>query len=683
MESRPTKLGKYEILAELGRGGFGVVYQARDTFLERTVAIKVLKPDLLMDPTFVERFQREAKAAARLVHPNIVFIYEMTEEQGQQFLVMQYLQGLALDKIIATERVLPLDRTSDILTQIASALDYAHARGFLHRDIKPSNIIVGEDGHATLTDFGLVRAVEDTGLTTSGQTFGSAKYMSPEQAQGKALDQRSDIYSLGIVFYQMLTGEVPFDADSTPAILYKQVNEPPPDLCAKRPDLPAETDRLVKRALAKDPAERFASAGEFAQAIAALVRDIAERADRDARLAQWYGEAVQLVEQSHWAAALARCGQIIAVDPAYRDVGALLKRANEGLANEEERTRRLQELQAAYERGSNLLAEGRYEEAIRIFENLLAMDSQFPNAAQQLEKARSLRERQISEKRARLERLYQEACEAYAVAVQKAKQVFSEDSRFPDPQGLARLVDLDRKLKSPPLDWQAKIKQHRKVYLILAWTGATLLGWTAGWAMLMWLFTFLSNDAYKIVQPFVFRLLAGGLGGLLAGAGQWLVLRFVVGRERFWILTTAAGWVISEILFGAASQPMSREMGWTIYGVFTGTLVGGVIGGLQYLILRRRLPQAYLWIPFSAIGLGIARTVFETTVQRGVFWKVNPLFWSVAWDIAWKIAGWRSVERVQTVVHTSLNGALEGLLFGIITALGLVFLTRNTQANNR
>jgi hypothetical protein len=237
-----------------------------DTTLDRTVALKVLAPHLLWDPTFVQRFQREAEVSANLDHPHIVTIYEVSQIEGVYLIAMQFLAGRTLSQLLEAEGPLPVSRVQAIIEQLVSALDYAHARGFVHRDIKPSNIMVADDGRATLTDFGLVKAGEGTQLTASGMVFGTPEYMSPEQAEGKVLDAQSDIYSLGVVLYEMLAGRAPFVADTTPAVMYKHVHEPPP-LEELPSDLPQGVVAVVEKALAKKGEDRFASAGEMAAAL--------------------------------------------------------------------------------------------------------------------------------------------------------------------------------------------------------------------------------------------------------------------------------------------------------------------------------------------------------------------------------------------------------------------------------
>jgi serine/threonine protein kinase len=278
-DSVPEKLGKYKIIEEVGRGGFAAVYKAVDTTLDRTVALKVLAPHLLWDPTFVQRFQREAKVAANLDHPNIVTIHEVSQIEGVYIIAMQFLEGRTLGQILKAEGPLPVSRVQAIVEQIASALDYAHARDFVHRDIKPSNVIVADDGRATLTDFGLVKAGEGTQLTASGVVFGTPEYMSPEQAEGKTLDARSDIYSLGVVLYEMLVGRAPFVADTTPAVMYKHVHEPPP-LEELPSDLPQGVVAVVEKALAKKREARYQNAGEMVAALQQTVSGVVVEAER-------------------------------------------------------------------------------------------------------------------------------------------------------------------------------------------------------------------------------------------------------------------------------------------------------------------------------------------------------------------------------------------------------------------
>lgn len=268
LEPQPGQhLGKYEIVSEIGRGGMAVVYKAYDPSLQRHVALKVLSPRLMSDEQIIRRFEREATTAANLKHPNIVVIHDVGHAEGFQFLVMELLEGRTLREEIKAIGALPVTRVAPIIAQVASALDYAHQRGLIHRDVKPSNIILGTDDHATLTDFGLVRAMSGSRLTEVGSALGTLDYMPPEQLGGEEIDRRADIYSLGVVVYESLTAQMPFTAN-TPYTLMRQVlYEPPPPLSRAVPQLSPAVDRVVAQALAKSPHDRFRTAGEFAMAL--------------------------------------------------------------------------------------------------------------------------------------------------------------------------------------------------------------------------------------------------------------------------------------------------------------------------------------------------------------------------------------------------------------------------------
>jgi len=233
----------------------------------------MLHPHLLVDPTFVLRFRQEAGAAANLRHPNIVVIHEVGEIDGTYYIAMEYLPGTPLDELIKKEGPLALPRAAKIIKQIASALDYAHERGFIHRDVKSGNIIVAEHDHASLTDFGLVRAAEGTMLTSTGRVMGTPEYMSPEQAQGREIDYRTDLYSLGVVAYEALTARVPFRGETPTATHYMHVHEEPPRPTLMNPDLTKEMEAPILKALAKDPQQRYQSGKELSDALERPVKD--------------------------------------------------------------------------------------------------------------------------------------------------------------------------------------------------------------------------------------------------------------------------------------------------------------------------------------------------------------------------------------------------------------------------
>jgi hypothetical protein len=266
-----SELAGYRIVRPLGRGGMGVVYLAEQLRLGRLVALKIIAPELSADATFRARFERESRVAASIDHPNVVPVYEADEADGLLFIAMRYVEGTDLRGLITSSGRLEPARAANLVAQVGSALDVAHARGLVHRDVKPANVLVtGGDGseHAYLTDFGLTKQVgsQAGGLTVSGQWVGTVDYVAPEQVSGGAVSARSDVYSLGCVLHHCVTGTVPYPHDSDMAKLYAHVHGDVPSPRAAAPDVPDELDRVIRRALAKDPAERFPSAGDLGRA---------------------------------------------------------------------------------------------------------------------------------------------------------------------------------------------------------------------------------------------------------------------------------------------------------------------------------------------------------------------------------------------------------------------------------
>ena len=250
----------------LGHGGMAVVYRARQESLDRTVAVKVLSENLAASTQFMERFRREARTAANLRHPNVITVHDFGEdERGVPYLVLEYIEGPTLADLMDVG--LDDSRIPDLLDQIAAGLDYAHAHGVIHRDIKPGNVLTTEDGRVVLADFGLAWLLEGAHLTMTGGVIGTPEYMSPEQAAGEPIDHRSDVYALGVVLYEMLVGERPFIAETPIAVLLKHLQDPAPSVLLARPDLPPAVGDVLAKVLVKDPADRYASAGELARAI--------------------------------------------------------------------------------------------------------------------------------------------------------------------------------------------------------------------------------------------------------------------------------------------------------------------------------------------------------------------------------------------------------------------------------
>ncbi|MBI5889178.1 MAG: serine/threonine protein kinase [Nitrosomonadales bacterium] len=261
-----SHLGRYEIVGELGQGAMGVVYKATDPLIDRIVAIKTITLSLAMEEReeYEARFYQEAKAAGRLSHPNIVTIYDVGRCGDIAYIAMEFLQGRELRDMLNDEKLLPVDQVIDIVAQVAQGLAYAHEHGIIHRDIKPSNIMVGRDGHVKITDFGIARMASAAVRTQTGMVLGSPKYMSPEQVMGKLTDQRSDVFSLGVMLYEMLTGNPPFLGENVNAIMYQTLNaipQPPSSLNVAVPDM---LNFIVAKALAKDVEHRYQNAGDLA-----------------------------------------------------------------------------------------------------------------------------------------------------------------------------------------------------------------------------------------------------------------------------------------------------------------------------------------------------------------------------------------------------------------------------------
>lgn len=255
---------RYEIIEKVGNGGMATVYKAEDKVLKRNVAVKILRDEFTTDEEFIKRFEIEAQSAARLVHPNIVSIFDVGVEENLYYIVMELIQGKTLKEIIIEERgPLPWKWSVNVAIQIASALEMAHKNNIIHRDIKPHNIIITEDGIAKVTDFGIAKAVSNSTITAFGTTIGSVHYFSPEHARGGFTDAKSDLYSLGVVMYEMVTGKVPFDADTPVSVALKHMQEDPEEPIELNPNLPGAVNKIIMKALKKDTTLRYQTASEM------------------------------------------------------------------------------------------------------------------------------------------------------------------------------------------------------------------------------------------------------------------------------------------------------------------------------------------------------------------------------------------------------------------------------------
>ncbi len=261
-----SHLGRYEIISELGQGAMGVVYKATDPLIDRTVAIKTINLGLAQEEKeeYEARFYQEAKAAGRLSHPNIVTIYDVGKSGDVAYIAMEFLQGREVRDILNDGQALPVEQVLDIVSQVALGLAYAHEHGIVHRDVKPSNIMMIRDGHVKITDFGIARMESAAVRTQTGMVLGSPKYMSPEQVMGKLIDQRSDIFSLGVMLYEMLTGKAPFVGENVNAIMYQTLNGVPPPPSTVNPLVPDMLNFIVAKALAKGLDDRYQNAKDLA-----------------------------------------------------------------------------------------------------------------------------------------------------------------------------------------------------------------------------------------------------------------------------------------------------------------------------------------------------------------------------------------------------------------------------------
>jgi hypothetical protein len=337
LTSKPTHIGSYDIVAVIGRGGMGTVFKATDPRIGRAVAIKVLTA-AADDPDLLDRFYREAKYTGNLQHQNIVTVYELGHQDGVPYLVMEYLEGVSLDVLIASGRPMHIAEKLRIILQVCSGLSYAHKRDLIHRDVKPANIVILENGTAKLVDFGIAR-LGGNRLTRTGQIVGSLNYMSPEQLDANTeVDLQTDVYSTGVVLYQLMTGMLPFEGGSTAATLMKIIHDPPPPIRKYLKDCPAELEAITQKALAKNRQDRYASADDFALDIGRLQQRFEK---------QWLNEhcqrAADSLERKDFAGARQHVLQVLRAAPQNTEGGDLLRLIKKG-EEQQQRQRQAEQL---------------------------------------------------------------------------------------------------------------------------------------------------------------------------------------------------------------------------------------------------------------------------------------------------------------------------------------------------
>jgi serine/threonine-protein kinase len=276
---------RYELKELVGSGGMSSVHKAHDRLLDRFVALKILHEHYLGDEDYVERFRREARSVAQLSHPNIVTVIDRGEEEGRQFIVFEYIDGENLKELVESRGPLPVADALKLSIGIARALAFAHGRGLVHRDVKPQNVLLNGDGRPKVTDFGIARSLDvQKGVTQTGTVLGTSNYIAPEQASGQPVDERTDVYSLGVVLFELLTGDVPFDGENFVAVALRHINEEPPSVLSRRDDVLPRVADAVDRALAKDPGRRFPSMAAFGAELEACLAELAAGGDPEATI---------------------------------------------------------------------------------------------------------------------------------------------------------------------------------------------------------------------------------------------------------------------------------------------------------------------------------------------------------------------------------------------------------------
>jgi serine/threonine-protein kinase len=366
----PKKIGKYEILDVIGKGGMGIVYRAKDPFLDRIVAIKMMTISYADYPDLLQRFYREAKSTANLTHPNIVTVYELGEHEGSPYMAMQYLEGSSLESLIRSQTQLPILQKIDIIIQVCHGLAYAHQREIVHRDIKPGNIMVLKDGSVKIVDFGIAR-IGDTNFTRTGQFMGSLNYMSLEQLNEKLqVDQRTDVYSTGVVLYQFLTGALPFEAESTGATLMKIFNEQPPPFSKFLSSFPPELETITLKALAKDRDQRYSTADEFALDLTQLHDRLKEEV-----IAHHMRVAEEFLQRNELFRANEELLAVLKIDKQHSRATSLLRSLRKQIEKEQsvERARQFKEqAEEAFRREE-------FDPALSLLDQAISLDTTNPN----------------------------------------------------------------------------------------------------------------------------------------------------------------------------------------------------------------------------------------------------------------------------------------------------------------
>jgi tetratricopeptide (TPR) repeat protein len=457
MDLTGKTLGQFRIIEPLGQGGMASVFKAYQPSLDRYVAIKVLPAQHALTPGFSERFVREARAIAQLNHPNILPVIDFGQEGDLSYIVMKYVPaGTLKDKM---DHPMALEDVIRLVEGVAAALDHAHERGILHRDVKPSNVLLDEGDWVLLADFGLAKMMAgDEGLTGSGVGVGTPAYMSPEQGQGKEVDARTDIYALGVVLYEMLIGQLPFDAETPFAIVMKHITEPLPLPTSLRADLPEAVERVILKALAKAPADRFATAGELARALraanaaaapiepAVTVEPLAETL---ASLPELYTQALGYFYTEQWGRAIKAFERIVAVQPDYEHGDA---------ARRLEQAREQQGLAELFTQAEAALAGEDWATAIARFDEIIATDADYRDAEVLLQQARGRKE--LADLYGDAQRLHGSG--QWDAVINVWKRIHTLDPDYPDPDQLLASARSELEQARAEMEAQRQAEEHSR-----------------------------------------------------------------------------------------------------------------------------------------------------------------------------------------------------------------------------
>ncbi len=362
-----SRLGKFEIQEQLGQGGMGVVYRAWDTKMERLVALKTISPDKATRADFLKRFRKEALSAGRLDHPNIVTVYEFDEQEDVCYIAMQFLEGSDLENLLISprwEQEFTIFRRLDILIQVCRGLGYAHRHGVIHRDVKPANIIILADGTPKIVDFGIARLGEGTSAT-QGMVLGTAPYMAPEQIEGRLVDERVDVFAMGVVAYRMFARRFPFEANNISGILYKIVHDPPPPFSAHLADYPPELERIVLTALAKDRDQRYRTMEEMEFDIQGLLSSL-----NSSQVSSYVEEARRLLLEQDFTRAKEHLRKVLELEPGHSEATLLWQQVQKQVQQELNRRK----VQALLDEGMEAYHQGHWAHALECFDHGLEVE---------------------------------------------------------------------------------------------------------------------------------------------------------------------------------------------------------------------------------------------------------------------------------------------------------------------